>query len=209
MHPPPVIAWLAARSVARGLPAPVPDHGGWRVDTNSEAETARWVFASMEPGLTALAQTIDMPRQLIKLCGTDADLRAALPDHWRLHPPAFFMEGPVLHAKLALPEGYDLDMARSGAALHARILTGDGDLAASGFAAETADAFVYDRIVTAPLHRRKGLGTAVILALGKAKRGAVPELLVATPQGRALYESLGWRVVSPYATASIPEGHAA
>lgn len=77
-------------------------------------------------------------------------------------------------------------------------------LAASGYGVETDDAFVYDRIVTSEEHRRKGLGHAVMAALQKLKISpTVPELLVATEQGRALYASLGWQVISPYSTASI------
>jgi hypothetical protein len=34
-------AWLTARSVSRGLPAPVPDHGGWRVDVGYDAPCLR------------------------------------------------------------------------------------------------------------------------------------------------------------------------
>lgn len=41
-------------------------------------------------------------------------------------------------------------------------------------------------------------------AIGREK-GAVRGVLVATPDGRALYESLGWELHSPYTTAVIPE----
>ena len=68
------------------------------------------------------------------------------------------------------------------------------------------DAFVFDRIETAPSHRRKGLGMAVMHALGSARRLASnPQLLVATEDGRALYARLGWTVITPVATAVIPD----
>jgi predicted GNAT family N-acyltransferase len=85
------------------------------------------------------------------------------------------------------------------------IFSDDGRLAASGYAAETSEAFIYDRIVTDAYHRRKGLGHAVMATLRSAKRNSAnPELLVATEDGKALYSTLGWRIVSPYSTAAVP-----
>ena len=75
----------------------------------------------------------------------------------------------------------------------------------SGFAADTAEAFVYDRILTALDHRRKGLGRALTTALRETRRDPnLPELLVATANGRALYRTMGWETLSTYSTASIP-----
>ncbi|WP_430984552.1 hypothetical protein, partial [Escherichia coli] len=47
-----IAGWLHARSVARALPTPVADHGGWRVDTRSEQEWCRYVFADPAPAIT-------------------------------------------------------------------------------------------------------------------------------------------------------------
>jgi len=70
--------------------------------------------------------------------------------------------------------------------------------------AETADVFIYDRIETAQDHRRKGLGVAVMIALGTARKSLVsPQLLVATGDGRKLYANLGWTVLAPFAAATI------
>lgn len=198
-------AWLAARSIARGLPAPVPDRGGYRVDTDDGAEIRRWVFAHMAPGLAELARTIDRPGHLLKLCGAAEALGAVLPDRWRLHAPGYFMQAGRPPEARPLPPGYGIETERDGARIHVRIVKADG-VAASGHAVETDQAFVYDRIVTAPEHRRWGLGSAVMAALHRARRvPGTPELLVATADGRALYAALGWRTVSPYSTASIPD----
>jgi len=201
-------AWLSARSLARGLPAPVPDHGGFRVDTRSETETTRWVFPCVTAGLAELGRTIAAPGHLLKLCGTAADLRAALPDSWQLHPPACFMSiapsAAAGRAGRSLPAGYDLEVNHDGAVATVRINTRQGELAASGHAAEIRDAFIYDRIVTEPAHRRRGLGRIVMAALRDTKQDeGSPELLVATRDGHALYTALGWHVISPYITASI------
>lgn len=105
-----------------------------------------------------------------------------------------------------LPDGYRMELQQTGPVIRASIIAPDGDLAACGCAAEAADVFIYDRIVTAQEHRRKGLGLAVMTALGARRRSlAGPQLLVATEDGRRLYETLGWTVLAPFATAVIPE----
>ncbi|WP_420833425.1 GNAT family N-acetyltransferase [Sphingomonas pollutisoli] len=86
----------------------------------------------------------------------------------------------------------------------ARVFSQEGTIAASGYAAETQGVFIYDRIITEPAHRRRGLGQALMIALrATRKQPDSPELLVATEEGRALYSTLGWETISPYSTASI------
>ncbi len=203
-----VFAWQAAHSIARGAPAPVHDRGGYRVDTHSESEVKRWVFPRLCDGLREIAGEITGPRHYLKLCGSDEELRSALPDHWEVQPANWFMmtagaspdPGP-------LPDGYRLELHRAGPVTRACITAPDGALAASGSAAEAAGVFIYDRIETAPDHRRKGLGVAVMAALGTARRSlAAPQLLVATEDGRNLYATLGWTVLAPFAAATIPTG---
>jgi GNAT superfamily N-acetyltransferase len=206
--PPPdrelVRAWIAGRSLARGLPAPVADRGGWRVETGSAEEVRRYLFARPVPGLVALGGAIVEPGTALKLFATPADLRAALPPRWRIHPTAFFMAMHQPWPERAPPAGYAIASSREGAVTTVRIFDATGEVAASGHAAETGQAFVYDRIATAPDHRRRGLGAALMTALHRARRGATrPELLVATADGRALYETLGWTLLSPYVTATI------
>jgi len=100
--------------------------------------------------------------------------------------------------------------ARSGRA-HVRVLTPGGDLAASGHVALDETFAIYDRIVTEPAHQRRGLGRAVMHTLQALARthGRHVGALVATDQGRRLYESLGWRLHAPWATAVIPGPDAA
>ena len=200
-----IAIWLVARSIARGLPPPVADHGGYRVDTNAPDEIVRWVYPEVGPSLSALAQGIDRPGHMVKACATPEQLSAALPEGWTVDAPGYFMAGPSAPlAPLACPAGYTLDVARTGAVTQVRIVAGGGELAASAYAAETADAFIYDRIVTAPGHRRRGLGRVLMATLRQAKlRASAPELLVATEEGRALYQALGWRTVSIFSTGSL------
>lgn len=202
-----VLAWQAAHSIGRGSPPPVLDRGGFRVDTHSEKETKRWVFPQLCDGLRAVADEIVAPRHYLKLCGTDEELRSALPARWQIQPINYFMLASAASADTRpLPDGYRVQVDRVGPVARASVFAPDGELAASGCAAETDEVFVYDRIETAPAHRRKGLGVAVMIALGAAKRSAAtPQLLVATDEGRSLYATLGWSVLAPLAAAVIPE----
>jgi hypothetical protein len=200
--------WLSARSLARGLPQPVPDHGGFRVDTGAETEIQRWVFAQPGEGLRALALGITQPAYLIKLCGPADYLRPLLPPGWHVQASGYMMAGPGVERELSAkrcPDGYTIELQQNGAVSHVHILAPGGELAASGYSAETPDAFVYDRIATAEGHRRLGLGTLVMHTLQSCKRhSATPELLVATEAGCALYRTLGWQVLSDYSTGHAP-----
>ena len=202
-----VFAWQAAHSIARSSPPPVRDRGGLRVDTHSEKEVKRWVFPQLCEGLRAIARDITAPRHYLKLCGSDEELRSAVPARWEVQPSNYFMmaAAATIDAK-PLPKGYRVELHEAGPVSRACIIAPGGDLAASGCAAETADVFIYDRIETAQYHRRKGLGVAVMIALGAARKSlASPQLLVATADGRNLYANLGWTVLAPFAAATIPE----
>jgi GNAT superfamily N-acetyltransferase len=200
-------AWLEGRSMARNLPGPVAEYGGFRIDTASESEIRRWVFPDVVDGIGQLARTIDEPRHLIKLCGTADALASALPPNWAVEGGRWFMVCDSDAQTFApLPVGYTLGRSREGAVTKAEVRTDSGELAASGFAAETADAFVYDRIETDPRHRRRGLGRAVMAALAsRSPSSPALQLLVATTDGERLYSSLGWRRISAYSTAFLPE----
>ena len=186
------------------MPPPVADRGGFRVDTGSAVEISRWIFARAAPGLADLAQTIEDHGYVLKLCGSQEALSTMVPERWTVTPTGYFMTAASGWPVRSCPAGYTIDVRGSGDVARACIFAPDGEIAASGWAAETSGAFVYDRIVTAIAHRRRGLGGALMSALRACRRDReTAELLVATPEGRALYETLGWEAVSPYSTASI------
>lgn len=198
-------SWLRARSIARNLPQPVPDHGGLRLETNSADELRRYVFAGPSPVITELALSIDQPHVFIKMCGTGARLQSLVTPKWQLQPIGYLMirdagRNPVP----SLPPGYWLQVQTEGAVTTARIFAEDDTLAASGYAAEHEGVFIFDRIATAPAHQHQGLGAAIMAALGTAQQSqAARRVLVATEAGRGLYATLGWSVLSPFATVTI------
>ena len=198
-----VAAWVTARSIARELPLPVADRGGWRVETHSPDETRRWVFAEPSDNIAALGRAVSHPRQPIKLCGDRSELEGLLHPGWSVSETGFFMRENGPQPDLRLPGGYGIDIARSVGRSRAVILCG-GQIAASGYAAETDNAFIFDRIVVGEAHRRRGLGSALVAALGRTRIGqGTPATLVATKLGQHLYAALGWETLSPYATAQL------
>jgi len=197
--------WLRARSICHGLPPPVADHGGWRLDTAQPGELRRYVFGAPGDGLRALGNEIVIPRVYLKLCGGAEELRALLPPRWRLDEPRHVMVAGDWPIAVPLPAGYTLRLTRVGVVTTAHVVTDAGAIAASGYAAEWGGVFIFDRIETTLAHRRRGLAACVMAALRSARRDATAtEILVATDAGQALYTSLGWRTISPYSTAYVP-----
>jgi GNAT superfamily N-acetyltransferase len=198
-------SWLAARSIARGLPAPVPDRGGLRVDTGQPDELRRYVFAGADPAITELAREINQPKVFIKMCGWPSLLQARVTPRWQLQPDAYLMTKDAGRNPVpSLPTGFWMQVATEGCTTTARIFAEDDTLAASGYAVEYEGVFAFDRIATEAQHQRQGLGAALMAALGTAQQSqAAQRVLVATEQGRALYTTLGWRVLSPYSTVTI------
>ena len=202
-------AWALGWALNRQTPAPVLHADGLRIDVGQPRHTRRFLFAGLSPALAELGRSVDEPWVFLKACATADALRALLPPHWRLEAEGFLMTcgDQPFPAAGPLPPGYALAVADDGAVVNVQVHAPDGSPAAAGFAALGDDGWAtYDRIVTAPAHQRRGLGRAVMAAL-QARAHALGRragVLVATPEGRALYESLGWRLRSPWATAVIP-----
>ncbi len=76
--------------------------------------------------------------------------------------------------------------------------TVDGTLAARGHVAVTQGYAVFDRIVTEPNFRRRGLGSFVMRALTAAvsEHDLEQGLLIASTDGQHLYHHLGWSDIS-------------
>lgn len=198
--------WLRARSIARGLPQPVAEHGGLRVDTGLPEEHRRYVFAGPSRGIQDLAQSITTPHIFIKMCGPGYQLQSLVPPRWQLQPEAYLMTIDGWRSPVpSVPMGYRLQVLMEGPVTVARAFTEDDTLVASGYAVEYDGVFVFDRIATEPAHQHQGLGAAVMAALGGAQQSkAAQRILVATEAGRSLYSTLGWKVRSVFSTVTLP-----
>lgn len=205
------LPWIRGWALTREVAPPVPHGDGYRIDVGLPTQAARYVFRAPSPALQALGEAIDQPCVYLKVCATSAQLRALLPARWRIEDPHWMMacDARPFPGDGAVPPGYELQVAddatRTGLA-HVRIVDAHGAPAASGHLALDARFAIYDRIVTEPAHQRRGLGRAVMHALQAIAHahGRDAGALVATDMGRALYESLGWRLHAPWATAVIP-----
>ncbi|WP_338058149.1 GNAT family N-acetyltransferase [Streptomyces cavernae] len=88
------------------------------------------------------------------------------------------------------------------------VTTPDGSWAARGQIAAVGATAVVDQVESSAAHRRRGLGSLVMhtLAHTAVEQGAETGVLAGTPQGRALYESLGWTVAAPLTSARFAGG---
>ncbi len=202
-----VATWIKGWTLARKTSPPVEDHGGFRVDVGWPDQRTRYVFPRISPAMRELAATIAEPWVFMKACASPAAMRAALPSRWQIQPPGFMMEcRGIMAGEAAAPDGYLLDATESRPVAVVRALARDGELAAIGRVARVKEFAIYDRIETDAAHRRRGLARAVMKKLESIARdhGATRGVLVATADGRGLYETLGWELHSLYTTAAIP-----
>lgn len=88
------------------------------MDTCSEKEAKRWVFPELCNGLYDVAHDISLPRHFLKLCGTNDELRRALPARWEIQPQNYFMETAAKAGDTSsLPEGNRLELHRVGSVI--------------------------------------------------------------------------------------------
>lgn len=197
--------WTRGWALTRGVPPPVQDDGGWRIEVGQDDQLRRYVFADVGDAVLRRAAAVSEPRIFLKVCAEAAAVRALLPHGWSLRPPGFLMtldgamsEGP------RLPKGYTTKLSREGVVTFCSIRDASGAEAARGRFVIVDGRVVYDRIAVEPDHRRLGLGSHVMRSLETAGGGPRRAVLVATEAGQALYRTLGWRLHSPYTTAVIP-----
>ncbi|WP_065847754.1 GNAT family N-acetyltransferase [Sphingobium sp. Ndbn-10] len=201
-----VATWVKGWTLARETAPPCPYGDGFWVDVGWPQQKARYVFAALSPAFGELARTIDEPWVFLKACASADAMRPMLPARWSIQRPGFLMTcAEPMTGDSVLPEGYTLDVTR-GAVSIVRVLDRAREEAAIGHVVVVDGFAIYDRIETRPEHRRRGLARVVMKLLGAIgeAHGARCGVLVATPDGRALYESLGWELHSPYTTAVIP-----
>ena len=199
--------WLTGWSLSRGVPLPIREEGGLRVEVGMPLQVRRYVFLDAGPALQTCAEQIHAPHIYLKVPVDPAVLCAALPARWAVEAPGYLMLGSAsMSRQVELPSGYAIEKSTEHGAKLVRVLHTNGEVAASGRITMHEGCAVFDQIVTTESHRRRGLGKVVMQNLDAlATQAKVTErLLVATEAGRGLYMSLGWRLLAPWATAVLP-----
>jgi hypothetical protein len=202
-----VETWVHGWALTREVAPPVHDSGALRVDVGWPEQKQRFVFDCLCADVQRLARRIHEPWILIKVCAPWEAVQPILPDKWVIPAPGFMMTGTLEPVREPmLPEGYVFDLDSRPPLTVATIKTAGGEVAASGRLGLIRGLAVFDRIRTQDDHRRRGLARALMAKLGNiAVHASVSKAgLVATPDGRLLYEALGWRLHSLYTTALIP-----
>lgn len=192
-------AWVHGWTISRGTSVPVKVRGGYRVDVGLPGHQVRYVLPTYDAGLV---DGLGEPDTWLKICG-----QVPLDAPWEIQPAEYLMTCRLSSTAADVAASYELTSVRRGSLVDVVVSASDGSVAASGKAALTGEAAVFDQIETSPQHRRRGLGRSVMAALSTAAQyaGASTGVLVATEDGRALYTALGWTLESPM-TAAVRRG---
>jgi GNAT superfamily N-acetyltransferase len=141
----------------------------------------------------------------LKVCASPEEVTPLLHENWQVQAPEYLMAVALSNTAAVAPDGYRMSQSTSGAVSDVELRDLDGQLAARGRVAHSEGVATFDQIVTEPAHQRKGLGRVVMATLANLSiaREAKVGVLVATEQGRALYQAIGWTLVSPMTAAVI------
>lgn len=200
--------WLNAWSLSRKLPLPTKFKSGYKVEVGYEKQKARYVFAELNGDFIQLSETISEPWIFLKVCTAYEEVIKIISEKWVIQPQGYMMSciSPMHIPNKSMPDGYKIELENDNSTTVVRILTEDGELASIGHLVIVGELAVYDRISTEENHKRKGLATLLIKELEKiaVSKNVRNNFLVATEEGRLLYQTLGWEVCSLYTSVVIP-----
>ena len=198
-------AWTYGWAISRRTEAPIQCAGYFRVFVGKPEQVTRYVLPHLdhEPLQRLVSEAV--PGTWLKVCAAVESVSPLLSSHWHIHDPEFLMSTNLARSPGLAIEGYRLHTEQVGALALAKLVADTGELAASGQAAIDGAFATFDQIVTAETHRGKGLGRCIMAALSACAldRGATQGVLVATEAGAALYQALGWAMVTPVTAASV------
>nr|WSX54776.1 GNAT family N-acetyltransferase [Streptomyces sp. NBC_00974] len=192
--------WVNGWVVSRGSSDPIGERWGWTIDVGQPRHVARHVLPEpSEADVREIVASTSAPGTWLKLFAEDQEVLPWAGPDWRRDSPGFLMTRPLAPEHPEVPSGYTLTRWTRGGVSRVLVRTHAGHFAARGQIARADAHAVVDQVETATEHRRKGLGGLVMRALQSTayEAGARTGLLVGTPEGRALYSSLGWTTHSP------------
>lgn len=202
--------WLTAWSTSREKPLPEIWKSGYKVYVGDEKQKIRYVFPEVNEDFIQLAESIREPWIYLKVCESFETFSALIPKRWKIQPQGYMMycPGRMTVRESILPECYSLEIIEHLTdSFIVKIHFENKKEAATGRLIVVDGLAVYDRIITDQHHQRKGLATKIIKELESIAvlRGISDNFLVATEEGKLLYESLGWKIYSLYTSVVIPK----
>ncbi|MDH6254021.1 hypothetical protein M2347_003748 [Chryseobacterium sp. H1D6B] len=200
--------WLTGWSLSRELPLPIQYKSGFKVNVGYEKQKIRYVFTAVSDDFIQLAELVDGPWIYLKVCASPEELKDHLPKKWVIQPQGYMMSclQPMNIPNNKLHDDYRLEFEQYNSTFVVRIVTKNGEPASIGRVVLVDDLAVYDRISTENNHKRKGLASFLMKELEKIalSKGISKNFLVATQEGKSLYESLGWEFHNFYTSIVIP-----
>jgi len=200
--------WLTAWSLSRNLPPPVPFRSGFKVDVGWENQKTRYVFPELNEDFIQLSENMDEHSVFLKVCASPDELKKVISRKWVIQPQGYLMScfHKMKFRDKKLSPDYRLCFDNYNSTHVIRINTQRNETAAIGRVVIVDDLAVYDRILTDHQHQRKGLATILMKELERIalSHGVFKNLLVATEEGKLLYESIGWETYSLYTSLVIP-----
>ncbi|MEV0738662.1 GNAT family N-acetyltransferase [Streptomyces sp. NPDC050549] len=200
-----VAAWADGWALSRGAAEPAPCSWGFTIDVGLPRHVMRHVLTTAdEPTVREITENATAPDVRLKAFLAPETLTPWLTPGWSLAAgPGFLMSAPLHSSRTDVPDGYRLRTWNRAGVTRVLVRTAEGAFAARGQIAVTGSTAVVDQVETDPAHQRRGLGRLVMATLASAAAGqdAAVGVLGATPEGRVLYERLGWRVLAPLTSA--------
>lgn len=195
-----VRTWINGWVISRGSSDPVDEPWGWTIDVGQPKHVVRHVLPEpSEADVRKIVDATSAPGTWLKLFAEDQAVLPWVGPGWQRDLTGFLMTRQLTPERTGVPAGYTLTSWSRGGVSRVLVRTRAGHFAARGQFARAGAHVVVDQVETAAEHRRKGLGGLVMRTLQNAayEAGATTGLLVGTPEGRALYSSLGWTMRSP------------
>ncbi|GGY10927.1 GNAT family N-acetyltransferase [Streptomyces hiroshimensis] len=194
-----VRVWASGWALSRHTPRPAEQPWGVYIEVGQAGQVGRHVlFGAHESAVREAAASVSAPHTWLKVPAEPEDVGPWLPRGWVVdeEEAGHLMAVDLSATEPVAPEGYTGSLETGGGGVaYVRVHDAAGELAAKGQVALLGREAVVDRVVTEEAHRRRGLGAFVMRTLADhaVAEGASLGVLGATDEGRALYETLGWK----------------
>lgn len=201
--------WAFGYCAARGYAPPVAAKMSpalW-FDAGKPDQAGRFILGDTSGEAVAAAfAAVDAPYIYVDIAAPRDAILPHVPPRWQPRDPMWLMAaGTDMPAARPTPD-FIIEVDERPCRFEAVARHSDGSLAARGVLGIHGTVAVYDQIVTEAEFGRRGLGSAIMAELGRhaARRGVTTRLLVATADGKALYERLGWTLRSDIVSVISP-----